>query len=201
MSKHTNVGERLAHRVTKHLKPHETLKHWTWKFKRGQTIARNRENSDERIKPLKLGLLGSSGTHRGTRWPTKNFMAAREGSRGNLNPEIHRGTLRGSWTLSAVRDEASTPNLYKTKTIMPSLPILIILLDSTLNLSAYLRHYHLDWALEVIGGHIWAWGTWRTQGRRPSKFEDHHLLLVLDQTHEPGIPGAEEASSQGFKKL
>ncbi|KAD7117024.1 hypothetical protein E3N88_04292 [Mikania micrantha] len=31
----------------------------------------------------------------------RNSMAVREGYRGNLNPEIHRGMLRGSWTLSA----------------------------------------------------------------------------------------------------
>ncbi|KAD5316763.1 hypothetical protein E3N88_16709 [Mikania micrantha] len=71
MSKHTNVGERQAHWVAQHSKLHETLTHWTWKFKQGQTIVRKRENDDERIKPIKIDLLGSSEAHRGTRWPNK----------------------------------------------------------------------------------------------------------------------------------
>ncbi|KAD4982307.1 hypothetical protein E3N88_18978 [Mikania micrantha] len=60
------------------------------KFKRGQTIVRKRENGDERIKPMKLGLLGSSGAHRGTRWPTRGPIAVRDTRAGDLNPEIHR---------------------------------------------------------------------------------------------------------------
>ncbi|KAD4583999.1 hypothetical protein E3N88_21600 [Mikania micrantha] len=41
------------------------------KFKQGQTIVRKRENGDERIKPIEIGLLGSLGAHRGTRWPNR----------------------------------------------------------------------------------------------------------------------------------
>ncbi|KAD4981917.1 hypothetical protein E3N88_18588 [Mikania micrantha] len=41
------------------------------------------------------------GAHRGTLWPSRSSIAVREGRREDLNPEIHRGTLRASRTLSA----------------------------------------------------------------------------------------------------
>ncbi|KAD2804676.1 hypothetical protein E3N88_38053 [Mikania micrantha] len=48
-----------------------------------KTIVRKCENGDERIKPIKIGLLGSSGAHRGTRWPNKRQCRdTRQTSRG-----------------------------------------------------------------------------------------------------------------------
>ncbi|KAD5960750.1 hypothetical protein E3N88_12222 [Mikania micrantha] len=71
------------------------------KFKRGQTTVRKRENGDERIKPMKLGLLGFPGAHRGTRWPIRGPIAVRDCFRENLNPKIHRGTRKEFGSLSA----------------------------------------------------------------------------------------------------
>ncbi|KAD3640541.1 hypothetical protein E3N88_29764 [Mikania micrantha] len=50
---------------------------------------------------MKLGLLGSSGTHRGTRWPTENPIAIRNRWAGDLNPEFLRGTRSIFLPLSA----------------------------------------------------------------------------------------------------
>ncbi|KAD3336727.1 hypothetical protein E3N88_32246 [Mikania micrantha] len=50
---------------------------------------------------MKLGLLGSPGAHRGTRWPNRGPIAVRDEFRENLNPEIHRATRKESWSLSA----------------------------------------------------------------------------------------------------
>ncbi|KAD4179703.1 hypothetical protein E3N88_28294 [Mikania micrantha] len=59
---------------------------------------RKRENGDEWVKPIKLGLMGSSGTHRSTRWPTRGPIAVRDRWAGDLNPEFLRDILE-AWKL------------------------------------------------------------------------------------------------------
>ncbi|KAD7117049.1 hypothetical protein E3N88_04317 [Mikania micrantha] len=51
---------------------------------------------------MKLGLLGSSGAHRGTRWPIRGPIAVRDEIRENLNPEFLRGMRSIFLPLSAV---------------------------------------------------------------------------------------------------
>ncbi|KAD2217152.1 hypothetical protein E3N88_41622 [Mikania micrantha] len=68
------------------------------KFKRGQTIVRKRENGDERIKLVKMGLLGSSGTRRGTRRPIRNPLGDTRRTGGEFESRNFSRYMEGIWS-------------------------------------------------------------------------------------------------------
>ncbi|KAD6454433.1 hypothetical protein E3N88_09139 [Mikania micrantha] len=174
VSKRTRTLVNVSTTCNKTLETSRNAQTLNLEVQRGQTIVSKRENGDEGIKPLKLGLLGSSETHRGTRWPTRIPMAVHERSRGNLYPEIHRGTLRGSWTLSAVRDAAQSTKSYKTKKIIVTLLLFIILPEHASHHSVDLLHFHQKTHLEAIIKHLGAQGL---------EFEASHPKLKLEDNH------------------
>ncbi|KAL8231514.1 hypothetical protein R6Q57_001292 [Mikania cordata] len=95
------------------IKPNEMCKNFNSTFVKNDVILESISFSLHQEYKGHSTITKEAGTHRCTRWPTRNPMAVRDGWVGDLNPEIHRGTLRGSWTLSAVRDAVqSTKSLF-----------------------------------------------------------------------------------------
>ncbi|KAD4179422.1 hypothetical protein E3N88_28013 [Mikania micrantha] len=87
------------------------------KFKRGQTIVRKRENDDERIKSIEIGLLGSPGAHRGTRWPNKRPIHDTRPTSHGLTPEIRRAYSLSSFCST----EHATLRLFSSSSLQNSL--------------------------------------------------------------------------------